>query len=72
LLVPEGRRCGWDVLVPFTVAVPEARTPQAVIALGVFVVIVIPDTDDLIMLRKATVLRDRPGSTEKRRKAHPR
>lgn len=45
--------------MPFAAAAPEARTP--VIALRVFGVIVAPDADELIMLRKAAVLGDGGG-----------
>jgi hypothetical protein len=46
--------------VPFAAAALEARTP--VMALRVFGVIVAPpDTDEPIMLRKATVLGDGGG-----------
>jgi hypothetical protein len=45
--------------VPFATAAPEARTP--VIALRVFGVIVAPDADELIMLRKAAVFGDGGG-----------
>ena len=42
-----------------TLVAPEARTP--VMALSVFGVIVAPDADELIMLRKAAVLGDGGG-----------
>ena len=45
--------------MPFAAAAPEARTP--VIALRVFGVIVAPEADELIMLRKAAVLGDGGG-----------
>jgi hypothetical protein len=49
-------------LVPFAVAALEARTPGPVMALSVFGVIVAPpDTDELIMLRKAAALGDGGG-----------